>query len=331
MASLGWALSEVVSLSEFKDEFKKEKRRWKLIFKVIMITLLLLAFFGFVAYQVWQAILSYRNPVWSSSSYFPDQLNYPGILICPPVNFDKELHHVICYYTTGGENNTELPCVGRNIRIASSFSSGYYNCLDYNFDSNAFYINEASYLFINATVKIPSNQNGSSSSIERKASIDRANFSLVQLPIYIQLYSQNDPPTELHTTLLIAVDSTTYILLTRVDNQYLNNTVASSYVPIVSSASNIPLSDTLHLEIYMAFSTKEVTLWQQQVTFDWITAIGIMSGAMAFLRSIYVLAKMVLIKIERKIHGESDHDHHHHHHGEEEYQRLLDLPPGSIN
>ena len=77
---MGWALSEVISLTDFHEDLKKEKHRWRKIAKVALIVFLFAVFLSFVGYEIWQAVLSYQNPMWNSTSYRAGSLNYPGFL-----------------------------------------------------------------------------------------------------------------------------------------------------------------------------------------------------------------------------------------------------------
>jgi len=83
-----------------------------------------------------------------------------------------------------------------------------------------------------------------------------------------------------------------YILLTRTQNVYLNGHTDLSFQASLSSISNPGMGNELVLEL--SFSSLSVVSYEQYVANDWLWLIGIISGILAFGRSLYTLAIMVI-------------------------------------
>lgn len=77
MDSLGYAIEEIVGLSELKDDLE-EKSEWKRIARITILASVFLVLVAFIGYEVQQMVDSYGNPVWSSYESDESFLPYPG-------------------------------------------------------------------------------------------------------------------------------------------------------------------------------------------------------------------------------------------------------------
>lgn len=78
MDSLGYAVEELLALSEIKDDLK-EQATWKRWSRIVVLTIITLLFLAFCGYQIRNVILSYKNPVWTSGEEDTGIIGFPGL------------------------------------------------------------------------------------------------------------------------------------------------------------------------------------------------------------------------------------------------------------
>lgn len=126
-----------------------------------------------------------------------------------------------------------------------------------------------------------------------------------------QLYDPTQPPpTALVPSFLVSVDSTNFVTLSRTEYHYshdrLNTSVYSASVSAMpNDQKGFQVTFRIHcvivkLLLWFSFGSTKVNIWKQTVTLDWITGLGIIAGALGFLRSIYTLIFLIVDKIHEK-------------------------------
>jgi len=108
-------------------------------------------------------------------------------------------------------------------------------------------------------------------------------------------FDQNEPIPNMNTMPVAAITTpgnVGYVLLTRTQNSYLNGREDLSFDASITTISNPTMPSELVLEI--SYSSLSVVAYEQYVAYDWIWLVGIISGILAFGRSLYTLAIMLI-------------------------------------
>jgi hypothetical protein len=86
-------------------------------------------------------------------------------------------------------------------------------CLQYNYDMSNVATSDGpdTIMFIQATIVNPPTR--------------PQNLSIPDIPLMVQFYSQLDPPTQLHPSIVIALASTNYVILSKTVYEYLDGSV----------------------------------------------------------------------------------------------------------
>jgi len=108
-------------------------------------------------------------------------------------------------------------------------------------------------------------------------------------------FDQNEPVPNMNNMPVAAITTpgnVGYILLTRSQNTYLNGRQLLSFDASITTISNPTMPNELILEI--SYSSLTVVAYEQYVAYDWIWLAGIISGILAFGRSLYILGIMIV-------------------------------------
>jgi hypothetical protein len=98
---------------------------------------------------------------------------------------------------------------------------------------------------------------------------------------------------------MINADGTSYVMLSRVDYEYLNQSKSTDYTLSLSSAPNLAGGNASTI-VYISFTSLKITVWSQYVAHDWITSSGIIAGLIGFLRSCWYVTIIVVDKLQKK-------------------------------
>lgn len=98
---------------------------------------------------------------------------------------------------------------------------------------------------------------------------------------------------------MVSAEGTSYVMLSRIDFEYLNGTTSPTYTLSLSSASNSGPSNTTTI-VYISYTSLKVTVWSQYVAHDWITSSGIIAGLIGFLRSCWYITVLIVDRLHKK-------------------------------
>jgi hypothetical protein len=77
MDSLGYAVEEILALSEIKEDLQ-DQPTWKRWSRIVVLSIVTILFLSFCGYQIRNVVLSYRNPVWTSGELDAGSVDFPG-------------------------------------------------------------------------------------------------------------------------------------------------------------------------------------------------------------------------------------------------------------
>jgi len=305
MDNLGYAAEEILAQFDLKEDLEGHPR-WKRILRIVTLLLVGSTFLVFCAYQILLTIQSYQQPGWSSFIQNRDSTAFPGIILCPgneELIGARVLSHSKCMFYDGLPTSNITPCYPTPIQMETMFvgprnamMSKPQQCLNYNANNTASSFSVNSFFIIYADVK----QSNYTPHLLSQRSKGAQNQTLGDFPIFVQLYDVSTGllTTELVPDFLLSIDSSNYVITSRTENQYLKGSMTADYSAVVSSNNN-PQPGT-QLMMWISFSTSRVSIWQQFVSYDVITVIGILAGALGFWRSGYTLINMIIDKVHAK-------------------------------